>query len=490
MLRSAPSEAARWLGPRTPDGATATVYCLPYAGSGARAFRALSRAAPPDVRVQPVHLPGREARISEPLALDAVPIAAALAERGDAPFALYGHSMGGRLAFEVVRELRRRRAPLPVRLYVGGSGAPHVPEPLGRLADLEDDAMLADLVALGGLPAGVAADHELRDLVLPVLRNDIRWVEEYVHEPEEPLPLPVVAVCGLRDTDVGHGQMLPWARHSSSWFRLHTLPGDHFFLESDARQLAALITADLRAALRGGDPQAGPLAPPSADEVHVWAAELDHLPELCSAWGELSPREALRAARFREDVHRRRHVGQCVLLRRLLARYGAPVGTAELARGPKGKPRLHGSGGIRFNVSGSDGFTLVAVTRDQEVGVDVERLRPMADLASFCDGALDERERAELAALPARERLDLALRIWTAKEAVLKATGDGLSVEPDAFGFDRRPSGRPWHPRAAPGLGRLLPWRVRHLPLEGAIGALALLDGPWRLRVETLAAGR
>ncbi|HEY0697125.1 MAG TPA: thioesterase domain-containing protein, partial [Micromonospora sp.] len=87
-----------------PDAPT-QLFCLPYAGAGAGAFRLWPAAIGPDVEVLPVQLPGRENRIMEDPRFTVAEVAAAIAERADRPYGIYGHSMGGRLGFEVVREL-------------------------------------------------------------------------------------------------------------------------------------------------------------------------------------------------------------------------------------------------------------------------------------------------------------------------------------------------------------------------------------------------
>jgi surfactin synthase thioesterase subunit/phosphopantetheinyl transferase len=459
------------------------LFCLPYAGGGASAYWSWRHAFGDSVDVQPVQLPGREGRIAERLELSPAAIAAELAARAAPPYALYGHSMGARLAFEVARELRRRGQPLPERIYVGAAHPPHVPPPLAKAADLPDDAFIDVLITRAGAPTELRDEPELRELMLPVLRADFGWLKRYRYLADPPLPVPIVAFAGAHDPEVAPRDMLGWARHTAAGFRLHTLVGGHFFLRDAAEQLARLLTADLQ-------PDDAPLDAPADDEVHVWLAALDDLPGACAAVDELSPNEARRAAAFHGEQDRRRYVGRCVVLRRLLRRYGVDVGAAELPTRRNGKPELADSD-LAFSLSHSAGLALIALAWERDIGADVERVRPVADLDALCEGALDAGERAELAGVAEDERLGVALRVWTAKEAILKATGDGLRVEPSQFGFRdlTAPPGRPWRARAQGGLERLTRWRVTHLPLDGAIGAVALLLDDWRLRLETVRDG-
>ncbi|TWH65091.1 thioesterase domain-containing protein [Micromonospora olivasterospora] len=249
--------------------APARLFCLPYAGGGASVFRRWQRELGADVEVLPVQLPGRENRIGEDPNFTVADVAAAIAERADRPYAIYGHSMGGRVGFEVVRELRRLGQQLPLRLYVGGARAPHVDDTslFDGLSTVDDDELLRRLGEGGGLPAEVLDHPELVELLLPLLRADFGRVDSYRYVPGEPLPLPIVTFSGRQDRAVSHAQSAAWERHTAAGFTLHEIDGGHFFLHDQLPELAAAIRADLAAALAPGAP-GGP--PPFVDqEVHV-----------------------------------------------------------------------------------------------------------------------------------------------------------------------------------------------------------------------------
>ncbi|MBO4206787.1 thioesterase domain-containing protein [Micromonospora echinofusca] len=235
------------------------LFCLPYAGAGASAFRTWQAEFGAGVEVLAVQLPGRENRIAEDPRFTVADVATAISGRADRPYAIYGHSMGGRVGFEVVRELRRRGAELPVRLYVGGARAPHVTASslFDGLSQVDDDELLRRLSDGGGLPAGMLDHPELVELLLPLLRADFGRVDDYTYLPGEPLPVPIVAFSGTGDRAVSREQSAAWAQHSAAGFTLHELAGGHFFLHDALPRLAALITADLRGALTGGTTTGG-----------------------------------------------------------------------------------------------------------------------------------------------------------------------------------------------------------------------------------------
>ncbi len=251
--------AGAWFGPSAVrPQAEAVLFCLPYAGGGATAFASWRRIFPATVSVEPVRLPGREQRLGEPLRIDPAEIAGPVPARaGGLPWAIYGHSLGGWLGFEVVRELRRRGAPLPARLYVGASRPPHLASPLAGISALPDDQFVGRLVDLGDTTPDALAVPELRELLLPVLRADFGWLDQYAYRQEPPLPVPVVAFAGASDPVVEPAVMDGWSQHTAAGFTRHVLPGDHFFLDRSADRLSALLVADLLAASRRRRAQPG-----------------------------------------------------------------------------------------------------------------------------------------------------------------------------------------------------------------------------------------
>ncbi|WP_406108770.1 thioesterase domain-containing protein [Micromonospora globbae] len=248
------------------DPAPVQLFCLPYAGAGASAFRHWQGGLGPGVEVLPVQLPGRENRITEDPRFQVADVARAVAERATGPYALYGHSMGGRLGFEVVRELRRDGCPLPLRLYVGGARAPHVTAPslFDGLSTVDDDELLRRLGEGGGLPAEVLEHPELVELLLPLLRADFGRVDSYRYVPGEPLPVPIVAFSGRHDRAVTRAHSEAWREHTAAGFTLHEIDGGHFFLHDALDELLAVIRADLDAALAQPPAAATAVAPATA----------------------------------------------------------------------------------------------------------------------------------------------------------------------------------------------------------------------------------
>jgi 4'-phosphopantetheinyl transferase len=213
------------------------------------------------------------------------------------------------------------------------------------------------------------------------------------------------------------------------------------------------------------------------DGIDVWSIRLDRPDdEVARLAGSLAPDERARAERFVFPRDRRRFRVARAALRAILASY-LDLAPSALAfdYGPRGKPRLVGAAGLDFNLAHSHELALCAVTPGQPVGVDLEWLRPMADLLPLARTAFSAGEVAALLALPEAERLAAFFRGWTRKEAYIKARGDGLALPLDGFDVSLAP-GQP------PALlaSRLDPaeparWSFHHLePAEGYLGALAV----------------
>ena len=175
-----------------------------------------------------------------------------------------------------------------------------------------------------------------------------------------------------------------------------------------------------------------------SNEVHVWRASLDEFPSQIDIFlHTLAADEQKRAERFYFQRDRERFITAHGVLRAILGLY--------LNRAPKylsfrysshGKPALaweSGGDAIRFNMSHSHGVALYAVTRDREVGIDVEFIRRDLAVEQIAERFFSRRETATLRALPTALREHAFFLCWTRKEAYIKARGEGLSLPLDQF---------------------------------------------------------
>jgi 4'-phosphopantetheinyl transferase len=222
-------------------------------------------------------------------------------------------------------------------------------------------------------------------------------------------------------------------------------------------------------------------------DVHVWRASLEpprHVLDRLLA--TLSDDEREKAARFRFPVHRDRFVAGRGIQRAILSRYLsiAPAAIRYRLTG-HGKPELDGAAaasGIRFNVSNTESFALLAFTLGREIGVDVEHLREMPDGEAIAQRFFSAPENQVFAGIPAHQR-DLAFfTCWTRKEAYIKAVGEGLSMPLDRFDVTLVPGEPARLLRTRGNDAEAARWTLRELdPGPGYLGALAVEGAGWTL---------
>jgi 4'-phosphopantetheinyl transferase len=181
----------------------------------------------------------------------------------------------------------------------------------------------------------------------------------------------------------------------------------------------------------------------AGDAVHVWRGALDlEAEQIGRYWNSLSQDEKERADRFRFEQDRSRFIVAHGVLRGILGRYlGLEPAALRFQRRPNGKPELRPEfgGGLRFNLAHSQGLALYAVTRDREVGVDLEYVRVDVARERIAEQFFSLGEVAVLRALPEADQMEAFFNCWTRKEAYVKARGDGLSLPLDLFDVSMAP---------------------------------------------------
>lgn len=206
----------------------------------------------------------------------------------------------------------------------------------------------------------------------------------------------------------------------------------------------------------------------------LWWAELAATEcEIARVAAWLAPAEQARAARFGRETLAHRYIAGRALLRWLLGRtLGLPPRAVPIVRGARGRPQLGGDTGIDFNVSHTQGVALIGIARGRRIGVDVERADRIVRADALARKFLTAAERATLAPLPEAERRMRFLRYWTCKEAMSKATGDGLSAPfrqlevALADGIDLAGGPDPYQPRC---------WQLASVDVpEGLLATVAL----------------
>jgi len=225
----------------------------------------------------------------------------------------------------------------------------------------------------------------------------------------------------------------------------------------------------------------------TSSDVHVWRAVLDqpaarvqHLAQtLCAD-------ERIRAERFYFEQHRQRFIVARGLLRTILGYYlGIAPDQLQFCYGSRGKPALvetPSGSTLRFNLSHSEGLALYGVTRDRELGIDIEYIRPITEMEQIAKRFFSVQENAVFCTLPTNQKLAAFFNCWTRKEAYVKAIGDGLALPLDQFDVSLAP-GEPARLLAIKGdRSGANYWSLQELsPAPGYVAALAVEGHGWNL---------
>ncbi|MFG3093202.1 thioesterase II family protein [Streptomyces sp. NPDC048202] len=238
-----------------PATAVATVYCFPHAGGAAGEYARWAEHTP-GLRLAAVQPPGRSHDLGA-RAYTSMPelVREIVAQvRFTPPFALFGHSLGGLVAFEVARALEARRL-RPVRLFVSSCPPPPLPGRPQPMHLLDDPGLHAEIVRRWGpLPAVISSDKDLLAAALACYRADLQVLETYEHVPGPKLRCPVTVVAGTAEPESG-AWVTGWPEHTEGAFASCLRPGGHFHTREDLDGLGGLlgdtVRRDLLRAARG-----------------------------------------------------------------------------------------------------------------------------------------------------------------------------------------------------------------------------------------------
>ncbi|MFJ3303927.1 thioesterase II family protein [Streptomyces sp. NPDC086549] len=236
--------------PRPSPEAEIQLLCLPHAGGSHSLYTTWAELLPPEVELILACYPGRLDRIGDPwpagipeLAED---IAAELGGLLDRPWAVFGHSMGALVGYELVVRMQNAGKSTPSRFFASAREAPDHP-PVRNLHVKTDDDICAELIELGGTDPELLRMPEMRELILPVVRGDYRLLAEYGPRPGGRLACPVTAFIGRADSGLSREGVECWSDWTAGSFDVVQFPGDHFYLSDDPARLIGEVIERLPA---------------------------------------------------------------------------------------------------------------------------------------------------------------------------------------------------------------------------------------------------
>ncbi len=239
---------SRWLHyPKVNPKANLTLVCFPYAGGNSSTYFHWQSLLSEEVELALIQPPGRASRIFEPaideheVYLDQIYLA--LSEKIDKPFAIFGHSMGSRIGFELAKRLSTHTFPL-VHLFASASRAAHLNLTHSLMHQLPDNEFIESIKRLGAASSELLDNAELLELYLPTLRADFKIAETYIADAGSFLDVPITVLNGSLDT-IEWESLLAWKELTKRTMNIETLPGGHLFIDNQAAAITKIINQQL-----------------------------------------------------------------------------------------------------------------------------------------------------------------------------------------------------------------------------------------------------
>lgn len=243
-------QGSKWLvSHQQNDDATLNLFCFPYAGGNAAAFKSWVAYLPKTINLFAIELPGHGTRLSEKpvdnfnamieeMTRAALPLLSK-------PYSVFGHSMGAIFAFEFTRHLRRQGISIPVHMFLSAQEGARFKYDHPRYL-LSDDEFIQYLRKRGGTSEKILENRELMDCLLPMLRLDHEFSETYSldYQEEPPLDCPITVMSGLED-DIKEEDLKIWSSETRGLFDVAYFPGDHFFIREQEEAVVLSILSNI-----------------------------------------------------------------------------------------------------------------------------------------------------------------------------------------------------------------------------------------------------
>ncbi|MCP5105794.1 MAG: thioesterase [bacterium] len=225
------------------------LFLFPYAGGAAASYNQWKQYLDPAIEFRAIELAARGRRMRQPnynTIDDAVDDVFDIIkdELSQGPYALYGHSMGSMIAFELAYKIRDNNLPMPVHIILTGRAAPQMSREGKRtLHHLSDQKFKEELLEMGGTPKEFFEHPELLEVFLPLLKGDFRLTETYTHPPKDaPLDIGFTVMSGKEDEDTPE-EVEAFRMHTTKNCDIHYFEGGHFFIHDETKRVVDIINS-------------------------------------------------------------------------------------------------------------------------------------------------------------------------------------------------------------------------------------------------------
>jgi len=226
------------------------LICLAFAGGNRYSYRLFSEKAPSFLKLITLEYPGRGSRMKEELALNITALVDDLYEQikgvvNTRPYAIYGHSMGGLLAYLLTLKLIENDHDQPEHIFISGTSGPSAKSRSEKMRHLmEKNAFIEEIRKLDGMPQEILENEELLSFLEPILRADFKISETYQYLDHASLDIPFTVITGS-DEDLEKEDVLLWQKETKKPVDFKQLPGKHFFILQHPEKVLGIISNKL-----------------------------------------------------------------------------------------------------------------------------------------------------------------------------------------------------------------------------------------------------
>ncbi|MBD3374649.1 thioesterase [candidate division KSB1 bacterium] len=229
------------------------LICLPFAGGSATVYYSWQKWFK-NISVYPVEYAGRGQRLDEPLYPDlksaVIDVLNVIKPRLlQYPYALFGHSMGAAILFELVHQIQNNTLPLPKHAFLSGCDAPHIKSDF-IFHTSDEKRFQQEIIELGGMPAEIFEYPELVQICLNILKSDIKNTQTHDFTTFAPLTCNISVFNGQSDHSIAMDRRHEWRQYTMGSYNQYLFSGNHFFIQDNMEKIAAIIKHTLENAPR------------------------------------------------------------------------------------------------------------------------------------------------------------------------------------------------------------------------------------------------
>ncbi|EJQ37425.1 hypothetical protein IEE_05211 [Bacillus cereus BAG5X1-1] len=227
------------------------LFCLPYAGGSEASFYQWNDHLSKSIKLHSIPLKGRGSRFNEDFyesLEDAVDdIFDNIKDKiGENDYAIYGHSMGSLLAYELYYKIKEMGHNIPKHIFFSGHRAPNRERKKDISFTLPDEDFKNKIIELGGTPEELISNQELFELFLPILKSDFKIVETYKYKERMDKIECDISVLNGKNDSISLEEVLDWKNHTNGNFRTYYFEGNHFYINHNMEEIMSILNNTLR----------------------------------------------------------------------------------------------------------------------------------------------------------------------------------------------------------------------------------------------------